>query len=316
MSKLIKGTALFGKFALLLMLAAMAGDIIMQGELFPLLEINSTILAQGKELWRLFTFPFAMDSVPSAFLFVFVFLVMLPQLSGSIPKQLIVPISMLLVSFQSIVFSLVFWDTPFLYRGMDGASIFYLVFMAMIMPQERIFIMGRRLGKVFHITALVFVVWVSAKLISIELVDNRHMEVLRTISSVMFGFIAASLVYAVVKGFHFFVERKEAAFNAVPTIPPEKLQQVYAENFSATTETKARTKSVRERDFTSPVQVSLFDQISQDTEFTQNDEMIMDMILDKISQAGKESLNKDEKDTLLYLSQKLDLRDARAAKSS
>jgi membrane associated rhomboid family serine protease len=305
MKRFIKGTAILGKVALLLLLGALAADILMDGAFFDMIKLDTLLVSQGQEMWRLVTYPFAMESVMSSILFAAVFLVFLPQLDKSLPKQLIVPISLILLIFQSLVYTLVFWDRGLVYGGMDGLSIYFLTLLILSMPNERLFIFGRRFGKVLHICSLLFVSWVATNLISLEFAINREQELLNLVSSVVFGVSTAGLTYSIIRGFHYYIERKEASLRAVPTISPEKLQEVYAENYTNPTGIGAVMKS-REKEPV-PMPLSLIEQISPKGKFTEGDEDIMNTILDKISLHGEESLNEDERQSLLLLSKKIDL---------
>jgi|GEM_PF-5396494 len=301
MRRVLQDTAILGKVALGLVLLVTLFDLFTQGSVFQLISLDTTVVSSARELWRLFTFPFAIESFSSAFLFVAVFLFILPQLQNLIPKQIIVPLSFILVLFQGIILTLVFWEVPFEYRGMDGISLFFLTLTALLLPRSRIFILGRSIGNNINLSAFIFVVWVAAKMIGFEMSETRHDDIIETMSSIIFGLGFSSIMYFNLRAMKYYIRKRRQDPIDIPKMSPSKLQKVYADNLSPTVATVSERISHIEE-----AEESLMSQISSEKSFTSSDEELMNTLLEKIHHDGEKSLSEDEKQTLLMLSKKID----------
>ncbi|GAB5465963.1 MAG: hypothetical protein Kapaf2KO_13990 [Candidatus Kapaibacteriales bacterium] len=312
MSKLIKNIAFLGKISLILVLLVTIADLILGGSIFSMLTLNVKEVIEGSQYWRLFTYAFVIDDLPSAFIFIATFIFLLPQLQEDIPKQIIVPLSLVLILFQGISFTVWFWGTGTIYSGMDGLSVFYLTLASLLLPNARIYFAGRRLGKNLSVTAGIFIAWVLFSLLQFQSSVNPSTFLTNSLASLLFGFCFAALLYLnlrlLTNYFKKDIIRARESRALGDEFDDEDMISSMDYSPSTYTESKQSARYRISKGAAAPIQEQVNEPdlaVDITTDFSNSDEAKLNNLLEKISEHGSESLNEQEKLALELLSRKL-----------
>ncbi len=304
MKRFFKDTAILGKIAFTILLLATIVDIFMQGGFFPLLALDTSLTSRGEELWRLITYPFVMDDVASLFLFIAVFIFWLPQLRGNIPKQIVAPLSLILVLMQSVMVTLLFWETKFIYSGLEGISLFYLFLAVLMVPKSRVFILGKYIGRSLNFGVFVLLGWIGFNLLTLEMQGNTITQGgVAPFIALIFGLVTSLSVYGNIRLVNSLAQRRLSNSENAPRTTSAMMKKVYAQNIASESVLQQKSQPEKEEDEEAE---SLVTQINASSAFTSSDEDVLNSLLDKINIHGEKSLSDDERQSLLILSKKID----------
>jgi len=232
----------------------------------------STVL-EKMELWRMFTFAFSPGTLEGIVLFVITFYLFAPRLEENFNKHLFAGIIFLVICMQGTLSTMIFWKLPIEIKGMEGLSFFVLTLFAAFNANKQIIIWRFPSVRAYVFVFLIAFGW--GLVVGIHTLIAGHDIILTAVSSALIGLTSGLLVYLqmrLVKNIRTSLPRDSAG---IPEIPkPAELRMAIIK------EIENRDRQDRYND------VPYYD---QDYSIPLTEENL-NLILDKISVNGKESL--------------------------
>lgn len=252
--------------------------------------INPLIISDRWEFWRLFLFPAAYSTVEGFLLFAVVFYFISPKLE-EIVLSIAYPLWLFLLTFlQGGFMTILFWKSNTFFGGAEGISIFVLALFALLKPFDYIKIGAMPRVPNYILSSLILSSWLAMKFL---LVSNGTSEsILPAIAVAGFGLGMAGLIFAQVKLIeHFRFRRLQKSHKNLRMPKPEELSV-------------AIMNSKNLKKYYSPEENEA-DGIVLSNDPYENENILND-ILDKINDEGKDSLTILEKRFLEEYSKNMD----------
>ncbi len=172
-------------------------NYIMGGKLFSLFLLDPASLVNQSEFWRLFTYPLAPGSIEAVLLFGFTFYFIGPRLEEILDNSLVPVFFVLLIFLYGIIHTLVFWGQDVQLAGFEGLSFLILVSYSLMERRNKIKLWFMPPLRPYLLTTTIFFVWAIIK--GFEYVSGNEAVLVQSASSVSFGLVMAVLVYFQVK---------------------------------------------------------------------------------------------------------------------
>lgn len=241
------------------------------------LALSPNLVASKFEIWRMFSFPFAMPSFESIILFIFAFYFIAPKIEYLLPGKVYPILLGLLVTLQGLVTTITFKDSSLFFTGMDGLSFFIMFLFAFISLSNRTLPYRFKPLKTGLFIFLMAGLWTVSLLVNSEL-TNTDM-IITSSSGAVFGIIYALVTFIQVRMAKRNMEKQAAKLAEKIKIPtPEELKYAIAH----ISEKRLYNKS-GDDNYENPVP----------TEFVPDEDRLNE-ILDKISEFGQDSLTNSE----------------------
>lgn len=238
------------------------------------LAFNPKMILQDYQMWRLLTYPFVITKIEFALFFSAVFLFVSPMLETYLNKYLYPVFLFLAASLQGFVLTLAHWNNNVVINGVEGLTFFILILMLLLKPNARL-IKNYPL-KVSSFSLVLFGLWVVSLLI--PAINSESLSFAENYSSVIFGATLGVSIFFPIKYMQKYLDRRRKTNRQNLQIPkPEELQLAMISSAQL-----KKMYSQYERN------LSL---LSDDPEIN---EEILNKLLDKINEQGKESLTGDE----------------------
>ncbi len=262
----------FSRNFFILSVIAYLADHFMNGALSSILLLGPDFIIQDFQLWRLVSFSLMPASFENIVLMAFSFHIF-SFLLEDILHQVLYPILVLLIAaLQGILFTLVFWQSDISLFGTEGISFFVLALFTALKPTSRLRFFHAFTVKSYKVTAFVALTWIILK--SIVIFAGNDTQLWLSAYNMIFGITGGLFTYMQIKLFKKIRESSEKN----PVIPsPEELSMAYI--------------SAKSRSMESAEQTRAYIPISDDPDIN---EEILNEILDKITEQGRNSLSPEE----------------------
>jgi hypothetical protein len=264
----------------------------MFNKLTNLFSLEPSLVTNNMEFWRIFTFPFTAGTIEGVFLFVFTFFFIGPKLDIKLRKNFYPIILLLLICLQGTIITLLFGHSNYKFAGMEGLSFFVLVLFTLINLNKKITFWGFRPIKSIILVTLLSITWMSSVAIHSTISGNEIL--IKSLSNLIFGIVTGFITYLQIE---FLRRSSKRALNI----------KKYSEKTAGNEEFQDEKTAV----YIPQNEAKLSNQNSFDQKYLNNEnefifsEKILNNILDKINEHGKESLTEDEIKYLKEYSKKL-----------
>lgn len=247
-------------------------NYLFDGVVTGLFALNPSLILNEWEIWRLFSFPFSMNSLEGFLLFVFTFYIIGPKVEQYIGRFIFPFVISLLVILQGIVLTLFFWKDDIAMGGMEGLSFFVLSLYSLLYFGRKSDFSSFRSNKSRMMVSLVAFAWVTVLLVRSYMTGDTDILLTNAVSA-MIGFVTGFLLFIQLKML------KKVSRNSRENIPninipkPEELSMAMIAQ-------RERRKYQNEQE----------EQNFQEYDFTFTEDRLNE-ILDKINEQGKDSLS-------------------------
>lgn len=265
------------------------------------LSLQPKVVLEQLNLWKILTFPFAINTIDSFILFLFSFHFFsekLEKIIGSIRYSIWLLILNLILG---CLVTLLFWNSTFHFAGLDSISFFVISLYMMLKPKSYINISKLRIY-VMPSVLLFLMIWISTKILAYGL--NDMTMAINTLTSFLFGITSSLLIYFQIRIYT--DKRDEKAIVNESKTSSEKEEDL--EYLSAIKEKNASYLYNTEK-----ISHDSVSDLSEHYDYTNygiskdpiiNEERL-NFILDKINDKGQDSLTVSEKKFLYYYSKQL-----------
>lgn len=258
-----------------------------------ILALQPKLLLDNLAIWKLFTYPLAINSLDSFVLFFFAFALSstkLEKIIGSI--RYASWLTILSIIYGSII-TLSFINSTAAITGLDALSFFVITLHILLKPRTFINPFKARIN-IVTITLIFFILYISTKILIYGLSDITSANFLTSIS---FGIFTALLIYFQIKLYKSF-NSKSFGYDNLSNIPNIEFLATIKDNKSSNF--LYNTEKLRFNSFNENVE-----EIEQNmilTEDPVSNEEKLNYILDKMNEKGKDSLTVAEKKFLYFYS--------------
>lgn len=266
--------------------AGYAANFLLEGRLYDMFCLDPAAILDRFELWRAITYPFVGGKIEGAVLGAAVFLYIAPHLEDLLKKGLFSTLIFLMICLQGTALLLLFWNSGMKVSGIEGLGFFTLTLFVMLKGNRSVDARAFGYVKVSLVAAILFLGWLTATALRSVLGGYDFFD-----SSAIFagvGIITGLFTYLQIRLAKLFKGKKEF-------VEPE--ERASADDF---TPALALKKEEKNYGLNSKEDVRYYDNPEYLTEDRLNE------ILDKISEAGKDSLTGEEMNFLKEYSKKLD----------
>lgn len=263
------------KLLIFLVVLLYAANSLSGGAIYSAMALNTGLLRYNLELWRLVSYPLAPAGFESLALFFVTFFFISPKLE-KLFHGLVYPLVLLLLTLlQGTLMSVVFWNTPVNFAGMEGLSFFVLALFLWLKPQNRIVPMLKVSASMFILP--IVLIWLGFKIPTMYS-GNISAEI-PNLAGVVFGIMAGSLTGLQIRYVQKLVNKKTRT-QATPLYTIPKPEELSLAMISAQHLHKVYSS------FEQPDEL-----LSEDSSVNEDR---LNTILDKILETGKESLTVEE----------------------
>lgn len=235
--------------------------------------LQPSIVLENMELWRMFTFALSPGTLQGIVLFAITFYFFAPRLEENFNKLLFAGILILIIFMQGTLSTMIFWKQSIEIKGMEGVSFFVLTLFAAFNANKKIVIWRFPSVRSYVFVFMIALGW--GFLTAIHTLIAGHHIILTAVSSAMIGLTSGLFVFLQMKLVRNFKPSIPNDDFVAPEIPkPEELRMALIKE-------KERKDSIDRYN---------------DGPYYDNDYSIplteenLNLILDKISVYGKESL--------------------------
>lgn len=262
------------------------------------LSLQPKSVLEQLNLWKIITFPFAINTIDSFILFAFSFHFFsekLEKIIGTIRYSIWLLILNLILG---CVVTLLFWNSTFNFAGLDSISFFVLSLYMMLKPKSSINIAKSRIY-VMPSVLLFLMIWISTK-IFIHGLNDVPMAI-NTLTSFIFGITSSLLIYFQIKIYT--DKRDDKEHIEIPNNNDSDLNNL---EYLTTIKEKNASYLYNTENLTHE---SVNDNYDYSYHGISNDPQVneerLNYILDKISDMGQASLSVSEKKFLYFYSKQL-----------
>lgn len=274
---------IFSKSMILVVSIFYLFNIFLDGFIFQQLSLNPSKLLQNFEYWRLFTFPFAYSTNEAFFLFLATFFFISENLEDMLKQTLYPALLMLLTLLQGVLMTLMYWNQNINISGTEGISFFVIMFFLILSPKSKIQIFDfKPIPSVLFALSIIFV-WSLVKILT--LYHSGFEQVNASVASAFFGVIAGMMTSFQIK----YVQksrlkkfRKTAEELKIPKAEELSYALLAGKNY------RAYEPDSNLEDYDADLHEPVL------TDNPNENEEILNLILDKINEKGKEALHPSE----------------------
>lgn len=256
-------------------------DYLMDGRLSNLLMLVPSAVIENMDFWRLFTFPLAPGHLEGVFLFAFAMYFIAPRLEEHLGNSLIIALLAPLAFIQGILYTLLFWNGQVSISGAEGISFFIMTLFALFNPMMKIRLWFLPRLKIVIMTLLIIFSWTVIKFFHALTVGEEIL--FYSMYPAIFGIVAGLSSYLQIYLMRKLLLRKEKV--EIPNPPPPEPEELKMAMIASARQQKL--EAIREKE--SPYK------LGEDPELNQQ---LLDEILDKIIENGRDSLTPDEENFL------------------
>lgn len=266
----------FSKLFLWSVLIVYFANYLLAGSLFPYLSLDIPSITDNSEFWRIFTFPFVSENIEGIILFIITFYFIAPRLEAYLLKSSMPLLTLLIISLQGLLTTVVFWDMAYSFSGMEGVSFFNLTLFFGIAFSKRFITQKIALKRASLFVSLISLTWLTSLAIH-SLISGFDIFYQNGISA-LYGIVSGLIVFAEIRIIKSINDKKEPPPAPIDIPKPEELSLalIEAKNFLKF------NQSLKE----------------EDTRYEFTHEMLtedrLNEILDKMLAQGKESLSFEE----------------------
>jgi len=253
-------------------------DFLFDGKISAQLLLNTSLVVNQIEFWRLFTFPFAQSGPETILLFVFTFFMISTKVELIMKNRFYHLILFLLICLQGTTFTIFYRSETYILSGMTGISFFVLSLFILLNITGRLTPYKKKPVRSMLMIAAASLAWVSV--ITMKSVILGSDTVAPELASASFGILSGLLIYCQIVLLNWgtlHLKRKTSERKVIPE--PEE----YSPAFISSAE--HRKFFGRDREYEDYMMYEPEPDLSEDR---------LNEILDKINEYGKESLSPDE----------------------
>ncbi len=243
--------------------------------LAEILALNPQMLLENYQFWRFLTYPFVLTNPEFIFFFGAIFILASPMLENYLNKY-IYPIFLFLATMlQGFILTLVLWNRDVSIGGIEGLAFFVLLLLMFLKPDLKIF---RRFSLTTAAFGLVVILmWV---VMLVPLSESASFSFAEKASSALFGIGFGLSIYFPIRYMQNLIDKRKKS-----TVPIEPIKIPKPEELSVAMISSANLKKIYHQ---------FEDEVDLITEDPETNEEILNTILEKIHQYGKDSLKSDE----------------------
>ncbi len=251
-------------------------DFLFNGKISQSLALDTSLVINNFEFWRLFSFPFAHSGTESIFLFAFAFLYISPKVETAIRNKFYHLILFLLVCLQGTIFTILFSGQGAVLTGATGISFFIMSIFIMLNLNRRFMIYRKKPVRLILMISAAALLWLSAiGLRSFAFgTDMQYIE----LGSAGFGLASSLLIFSQI----LILSRRK--FQGKKTIS-ERYTIPEPEEYSHAYTARAEQRKYYNRE------IDDYPVYEPETDLS---EERLNEILDKMNETGKESLTHEE----------------------
>lgn len=251
-------------------------DFLFDGKISSNLVLNTSLVINNFEFWRLFTFPFTYSGTESIFLFAFAFLYVSPKVETAIRNKFYHLILFLLVCLEGTIFTIIFSSQAGILAGTTGISFFILSIFVMLNLNRRFMIYRKKPVRLILLTSAAAMIWLGAISLRAFVFDTQPAYV--ELASAGFGLFSAILIFTQI-----LLLTNNRKSGKMPK--PERFTVPEPEEYSHAFISGAEQRKYYNREMDDYPLYEPETDLSEDR---------LNEILDKINEHGKESLTKEE----------------------
>lgn len=256
-----------------------------------IIAINPSLIKENFELWRLFLYPLGNSNIEGYLLFAAVFYFISPKMEEMV-KSITYPFWLLiLILSQSAFLLFAFWEKNISISGMEGISLFILCLYVFLNPKELIRI--EKFGKIKNLVfaSMLVSLWIGIKFFNFfSYTESQNLSFMGVFS---FGFGSSFLIFVqdrIIKYFRVKRLRKSQQNMKIPK--PEELSMAMMNNMKLS----KIYRSLEDEE----------DEIYMLSNDPSENEIILNDILDKMNDKGKDSLTNLESKFLMQYAKYLE----------
>jgi membrane associated rhomboid family serine protease len=258
--------------------------------------LDPKAIASGQEFWRLLSYIFVPANLQSALLPIAALYIFSTRLESVLNKNIYPVFFLLVVLLQSIVYTLVFWNTNNQLYGLEGIALYSTVLFVLLKPKEKVkfWVLPESTSLVYGMCVLAL--WTFIKLVSLK---NPEYTVATFLYTFSFGTAAAVITYAQLNFIGKMLRRKV-------NIPPyPKITNIQKDTEEEQPVALASTSKLKK--YSSIIKDDFDDEdyilLSDDPE--ENEERL-NRILDKMNDLGPKAISESERSFLRVYSKSLE----------
>jgi membrane associated rhomboid family serine protease len=262
-------------------------NYLLKGLISDSLHFDPTLVTYGNyEYWRFLSYPFATGTIEGVLLFALTFYIISPKIENILKKLHFPLLILLLILFHSVINTFLFLnnDININIYGMEGVSIFVLTLYVFLRPKEKVGILNFPIISTALLSFLIIMTWAGLKYYNI--VVNNEPLTYSAVSTFIIGVGSALVLFAQIKLLQIFTKKKMIKKQDDPKIPQEKEEEKYSYAMMSQSNVKKYNQDQESYDEEHDELI-----LSNDPE---ENEQILNDILEKISEHGKESITPPE----------------------
>lgn len=169
-------------------------DLFVKDKFSFLVSLTPKLVYQKSEVWRLFTYPLAYNTVEGLLISIFIFIVLAPKLEKIYHGLLYPAILLSAIFLQGILYTIFSWNSFYPLKGIDGISIFIITLFTLLNMRGKLIFFNR-----FYISTPIFslglvISWIFTAFIHSLLFENFNI-IFSCIFSLIFGVSAGMFAY-------------------------------------------------------------------------------------------------------------------------
>jgi len=253
-------------------------NYITDGAIALRLSLDVYAVSIGSEYWRLFSYPLVSSSYEGNLLFFITFYLFGTKLEMIFKRRLYALLLVLLVFLQGVLLTLYFWGNHYKFQGMEGISIFVLLFFTFLNFNKKLSFSVIKYMRVYLLTALMLLGWALSVSIHYSYTGDASI-IVQSAPAFIFGSALAIAVFSqiritqMVKGYNHIQNENEFRIHR-----PDELSLAM----------------VSQNEIRKANQANTHQRLDEYEEFIP-DENRLNEILDKIIVGGSASLSESEK---------------------
>jgi hypothetical protein len=267
-------------------------NYITDGIIESYLILDNYAIANQYEFWRLFTFPLVTSTYEGTILFFIAFYLFSIKLEQYFRRKIYGIFILLLIAIQGTIINIFFENTGFKYSGMDGISLFIIMFFVFLNFNKRISFSYFKHFPVYLLNSFIICGWVVSVTIHHLYTGNMYV-IFQASTSFVFALVSSIVFFS-----YLFILRRIKNKNFSSGINNIRLHQ--PKEMPVMSIDQSYTRTMKQPHYHSEDYAYLY----QGEEFIADEDRLNE-ILDKILDSGQDSLNFEEKAYLDQYSKKL-----------
>jgi membrane associated rhomboid family serine protease len=281
--------ATFSRLFISIYFLMLIANYLTNGFVSGLIALNSSQIINHYEIWRLFTYIFAPGNIEATILVSFVFWFIGPKLEEGFNKSKFFLMVFLSIVFQGTIFTFLYLRNPGYFTGVESIALLMLSLYVFLELTSDKYKLSYRSFISIPTAILVLIAWFSSVLIHSSIASDSGLTA--SIISGAFGVILGTVIFMQIKFAQYVFGKKNSMPRHYPIPKPEELIETLSER------RRAHQKKMAYFD-----EEMHNDDVSNEDYYT---EERLNIILDKISDYGRESLTHEEELFLHEYSDKL-----------